>query len=374
MQNIIKSVTLFILPYGFILLFAVMILFYSNEIFGVDKVISCQVSSRESALFGLAYSDPVKYYKTQRAKDVKPDILVMGSSRVMQFRSQFFKDDYKFYNSGGAVNKIRLLRLVLNELPSNDLPELMIVGIDQWWFNEKMDDLKTRQFDIDLKQPRNDLRIIMDSWRKVYFDIFKGKISLTMLEQNSEVHKFGLSALMQNKGYRSDGSYYYGNFNYQNSTVETMQNELRLLQNQQNWFFSCTSVNTNALDELELFVKKCKELNIQLLGFMPPYAPMIYKKMENQKEAYVHVFKLDGSIKAIFENEGYSFLNYTDPLSVNLSDKEFVDGVHASEKGYLKIFINMLERNEMIGKYADFSFLKNTLNASKENIEVFGYN
>jgi hypothetical protein len=70
----------------------------TGELSNPDKIISYQ--SKNNILYGLAYSNPVKYFKLKNVEYKKPEIISLGTSRVLQFRDFFFKKPGLFYNSG----------------------------------------------------------------------------------------------------------------------------------------------------------------------------------------------------------------------------------------------------------------------------------
>ncbi|MEG1745301.1 MAG: hypothetical protein RR215_06920 [Ruthenibacterium sp.] len=53
-------------------------------------------------LFGLAYREESRPYKQKMTAETAADVLVLGTSRSMQFRGAFFETD-SFYNAGGAL-------------------------------------------------------------------------------------------------------------------------------------------------------------------------------------------------------------------------------------------------------------------------------
>ncbi len=372
------SVKIFLLLIPVAIFFAVpgFILYQSNEILSINRVIRNQSEFAKPSIWGLAYSYPVKYYKLELTKIHQPEILILGSSRAMQFRSKFFKPERSFYNAAGAVNKIRFFRLFLKSLPADYSPKLLFVGLDHWWFNEKWDDLRSEQFDADLKEAPNDLRILKDEYQSVYYDWLEGKIKVKELfEDFSDYQRFGISALMQNMGFRNDGSYYYGNFDYDASLESNFKQEIELYKSRKGWFSICDSINGNAVEELKKFLQLCEDKGIKVVGFLPPYAHQLYEPMSKEKELYPNVFELERSLKPLFDLHHFELFDFSDIVWIDdvSGDLEAKDGAHGSEKTYLRMMIQMVERDSSLLEFCDLEFLKSSLEKSADRMEVFGF-
>src|SRR5262245_18537506 len=72
---------------------------YAGEFESVVTVAARQASG-DPLLYGPAYRD--NYYVFKRAAVIRrhPEVLVLGSSRSMQFRAGLFTDGSRFYNAG----------------------------------------------------------------------------------------------------------------------------------------------------------------------------------------------------------------------------------------------------------------------------------
>jgi len=87
----------------------------SGEFTAADTVVARQQTDPQT-LLGLAYSDSSLYVKARRLAQVHPEVLALGNSRVMQFRSGFFRPGVRFYNAGGAVSMVQDFRVYLERL------------------------------------------------------------------------------------------------------------------------------------------------------------------------------------------------------------------------------------------------------------------
>jgi hypothetical protein len=368
---IIKGALLFI-PIIVIMGFSYFVISYSGEFTTVNEVIDKQKNS-EIILYGLAYSDPTPYYKLKSVIDRNPRIIALGTSRVMQFRSEFFLANTDFYNAGGGVRRVENLNLFLDNIPSGKEPEIIILGLDQNFFNPNWKDFLEENNKLYTFSKRID--IFSNSWRKIYFDYYNGKFSINKILEK-ENGSIGLNAIMNNRGFRNDGSYEYGNlineFNSDNNSK--LKGYFSLIKNEGSRFEYSNKISDNSLYELDRFLRRCKERNIYVIGFLPPYAHEIYLEIERMKIEYEYFFELEPTLNPIFKKYGYNIYNFSDLNSTGADACEVIDGTHASDKAYLRLFILLAENEEALKNETNISRLKFELNNSNSCYSVFTHN
>ena len=147
-------------------------------------------------------------YKLELIKNIKPKIVAIGSSRVMQFREESFNTS--FITTGGAANYLNEGLLFLKEMTKHHKPEIIILGLDFWWFNEKFYQPKIfdqqEKKEIDIKSKINQtLSMVIKG--EIGFDIFE-----YILKDTNDITSYkniGLRSLKYSNGFRKDGSYQY---------------------------------------------------------------------------------------------------------------------------------------------------------------------
>src|SRR5687768_13974749 len=110
MKRLAAKVLLFTLPFAIVLGAPAYVLLSSGEFTPVEKVIRMQSTATTPVLFGRAYSDPTARYKLQSVVHRKPEVLVLGTSRVMALRGDFFRDGTQFFNAGNGITRLGHLR------------------------------------------------------------------------------------------------------------------------------------------------------------------------------------------------------------------------------------------------------------------------
>ena len=164
----------------FLLLVAIVIGFSVLTLYQVGELRSYSYYIRplqQDQLFGLAYSYYDKSYKFHMTDEVtQPQVLALGSSRIMQVKCSVVSPDYTFYNAGGAIQSVRELSLFISKL--HDSPQLILVNLDQWWFNRAYIDedqpFSTSVYD----EPSFEFSKLGQFVCDFYTDLVKGKINL----------------------------------------------------------------------------------------------------------------------------------------------------------------------------------------------------
>lgn len=367
------------LPLVIFLGFPFLILFNSRELVPIKKVIEEQRKNNTLVLFGLAYRDLNSYYKLMSVLERDPVIIALGSSRTLQFRSAFFRKNAEFFNAGASVGKIEDFKHFLNKIPSQSRLRIIIVGLDQYFFNPNW--VKSQEYDdgSELSKRHDSLEAWNLGWRKAYEDYSNKKFLLKELF----VHRYGeervgLNAIVNSNGFRNDGSYYYGkiisnpedpgNEDYQ------FQNTLRRINMGVSRFEYSKDISAISVDELERFLIYCHERNIYVIGFLPPFAPSVYNLIKSKGLKYQYIFQLPSTLNPIFNKYHFGFYDFTDISNLGSSDKETIDGFHGSEKAYLRLFIRMAEKEKVLKEYVDINYLNKKLDNSKSDYLVFKNN
>lgn len=328
------------------------------------------INSKDSYLIGYAYDE--SNYNYLKWKEIvsqsRNDILAIGSSRILQFRSHMF--DSVFYNAGYTIKHISDAIHFLKEIPNDKYPEILLINFDQWMFKENI--LSTEWLHPYNKVPA--LKTYFNFWK----DLLKLKYKKLMLgcRANNGARKIGLNAMVNNNGFRKDGSMFYGEqivklkandssaFDYNfYSTFDRIDNGNR-------GFEYADSISNVALDELEGFLKFCKHHEIYVIAFLPPFAVKVNEKMKNSGK-YSYLDQIVPNCEDRFTKYGFEFWDMSDPLIYNSGDNEMLDGFHGGEVTYIKLLMHMINNHSRIEKYTDIKKLKSHLENRKDEFLVY---
>ena len=331
--------------------------------------------------YGRAYRDNYFAFKLVSARVRKPRLLVLGSSRAMQFRAQLAsRDPAAFYNAGGAVQGIFEVKPFLEGLASHDaLPRILILGLDQPWFNSNSPRVMIRnrmQAQLD-EEETTPLNRALNVSKSIFLDMVKGQIDPRQVLAGTDPHTglpaLGLSALLKGSGFRNDGSYQYGSFANPQPTPSRLAEGFQRLKDNSDHFAGGDRVGSPALRELESLLAYCRDKGILVYGYSPPYAPSICAAMATDgKHAYLKASA--DSLAGIFARAGRPYADFSDPTAIGGTDGDMIDAFHGSERLYLGIFLSLGSRSGgELDPYSDLAALDKTFrDSAPSQLLVFG--
>ena len=365
----------FSVPLIIVFLVPVFFLFMSGENYrSIDDI----VKSKNDYLIGYAYNENnYKYLKQIELKSRQPQhIIALGSSRVLQYKANMFTKS--FYNAGYTISSISDFLPFIKSNIEHKKPELLLISLDQWMFNENWDDLE--DYNLSKKQWNSSfthnasVKTIFNVWS----DLFSGKYGFEILSPNGQNNKVkvGLNAIVNNKGFRKDGSIYYGSqiqkllsndstaidFKYSNTFERINEGNRR--------FQHGVKVNDKALQVLSDLLMYCKSQDIYVVAILPPFANGVNKKMEVSGN-FSYLDSIYNKSKEIFKTHGFELWDMSNLTIYNSNDNETIDGFHGSEVAYLKMLIYMIESGSKLTEITDIVKLKNDLKNRPNSYSVY---
>lgn len=322
----------------------------SGEIYDFDRVIAIQ-SENENRLVGMAYNEQRSYYKLENANVRKADVMALGTSRVMQFREEYFKTS--FYNCGGSVkgHYNEYSNFLLN-MDGDAMPGYLIVGLDAWNFNAETDRHEPvyDSFQQIVKSESSKISII----KRIGVDYFKGKWKIHDLFQRYD--NLGFNGIIYGDGFRKDGSYFYRHniANPQDSEDYEYRDTFARIETGTSGFEygGEGEINTETLQCMEAFLTFCKGKDIMVVAFLPPYAPSVYDRMRDAGE-YSYIDEIGPAVKELCDKYGYEIYDFTDIRQLGCDDSYFIDGFHGSEVAYGMMLREMCRDNSKLGEVID---------------------
>ena len=337
---------LFLLLVAVVIGFSVVSLYKAGEIRPFSSYIH---PLKQGQLFELGYSYVDKAYKFHMTDEVmRPQVLALGSSRIMQVRHSIVSPEYSFYNAGGAIQKVRELPMFLNKL--HDSPKLILMNLDQWWFNRAYinDD---QPFDSSVYDgPEIDLlklgRLVCD----FYTDLVKGKINLVKVFSSDNI---GLNAICNDNGFTADGTPNSGDrvIIPEEQDDYNFKDVLERIRLGNNRFQYGEQADSTQIRDLEDFLSQCVARHIKVVGFLPPFAPFVYQRMQETGK-YGYMSQLYKMLLPVFDKfEGCSFYDFTDVTDTGAHNYDFYDGFHGSELIYNGIIRQIVRQDSTLAPF-----------------------
>lgn len=314
-----------------------------QELVDVNEVIDAQSTSKAQQLYGVAYYDDRVYYKTEFTKRKSASILALGSSRAMQIRDSFFETPSDFFNAGGAVNYLLDFMNFLNNIEGAN-PEILIISLDQNFFNFNYSDVVPVNIGYPAYSPiKTDVVI-----NKLIDGYIAEKVKFKPLVTHSNY--IGVQAKVNRSGFLNDGSYFYG-ATYAHPS-KYFDDILKRIETGTLKFQYGEEVNPAALAALKDLLVYCKQNDIFVVGFTPPYAPSVNVAM-GQNGGYGYMEALPLAAEKLFDTFEFEFYDYSDITMLECDDTYFVDGFHGGDVAYLRMFKDMVNQGSRLSKYCN---------------------
>lgn len=303
-----------------------------------------KIQRAKNALYGTALNQNTFAYKIELVRNVKPRLIALGSSRVLELREEFF--NVPFVNCGGAMNNLEEGRIFLTELFRHHIPEIIILGLDFWWFSDQFTHRETFDY-----HNNTGADLTLEKLIKPYEFLISSKIGPRdymniLLFKNDRNHitnykNLGLTAIKRSDGFRKDGSYLYANtiagFAPEGQRVAGFNDRL----DPKRRFEFGTDISQNKMNALNEILKLCTYHNVKPVLIIPPVTSFAYQRILSRPKQYGYVFRFQEYIKSLpFEN-----YDFHDIRKAGASDCECIDGFHIGDVAYQKILLDILRQN-----------------------------
>ena len=334
---------------------------HSSGDLAVERAVKNQAAGR-FALFGSGVSQDFVDYKLQLYAAVKPQVVALGSSRVMQFRGAYFRRP--FLNVGGTAGNLPVLRSTLDAMLRLHRPEAVILGLDFWWFMPRWNPDPFKE-----EPPTSgSYGYNLDSLKKPWTWLLEGKISwrdllgpvLPRSLGGFRDDRYGIMAQQTDDGFGSDGSWYYTGeitgqkrpFDYRfEDTLKQVRYGIKAFAPSPPLKDSrdVGGISTAHLDAFAEIYCRLKARGIATYVFIAPLSITALDALRAREEDYPHLFRDRDALLA----RGIEVMDFTDPRTFAATDCEFVDGFHGGEVVYARILRDMADRWSSLLAYVD---------------------
>lgn len=379
MRIFLKKLVVFLFPIGFLLGIPSLYFLLSGENF-VSKSRFNEIVTAENYLIGFLYNESNYKSLKQLALDTQPKIQVMalGSSRVTQFRSLMFESS--FFNAGYTVSTITQFKDYLESMPESKHPNVLLMGLDQWMFNENWNKVEFDTITYFFDSTATEINYLPTSQQYINFwnDLLFHRSSHFKLfgsQTTKNIQSLGLNAYFYNMGFRPDGSFNYGtriNGLLQNDpTVKDygFEDTFERIQSGVFRFEFGEDVNPKAVLALEEFFSYCRLKNIKVVAFLAPFAPSVALELQNSPN-HNYIRKLPTLLKPLQKENEVEIWDFTDIKNLGCTDQEFLDGFHSGEVANVKMLLEMAKGNSLLKPYLDTVWLKKSMDLRRNPLEV----
>ncbi len=273
---------------------------------------------------------------------VIPSTIVLGSSRIMMIKSEYFNTT-SFMNHGVSGASLEDMIAIYQLYKMKDaLPQKMVIGIDPWIFNRHNGQTRWKgvatEYESFFSSENNAGK------PNIFFDKFYQLLSPSYFQSSSRMllkHIFNKGQTLplptklkvNDSGTKlSDGSISYDS-KYRNVTIQDIDNKAK--DYIAGDIYSLEKYSTFDKEYIYLFSKFVDEIlsnNIKLEFVLMPYHPLVYDFF-NSNNKYQIVLDFEKYLKNFAINKKIPLTGSFNPYAFNLNSSHFYDGMHLNERG-----------------------------------------
>jgi hypothetical protein len=332
------------------------------------------------------------------AARLHPQVAVFGSSRMLQFRDHMFAKvpEHRFYVAGTSGNFTLPCLVSLKRLSrSPEKPELVIWGLDYWWFQSTVPPEqhhcssaralrwlgyhRYRQ----LREARHlvgrewtdfvldQAQLLQTAWRDPRWYAALRQTSDTEPESGRKL--IGVHARLTGDGYRNDGSYRYSRYYQAWSRGASYPDP-----NNPDWLdlpYQGNYVLPEALEDVREFIEECRQQSIALIVFLPPiYKPALdHIRTDPRTSGFWASFP--NAIRKVCVAQNVPYFDFTDVHDLNTRKGTFGDWSHPSEKLNAQLILKMCadpQTKDLLLRYVDTRQLEQAVRCAGDGYLLFG--
>jgi hypothetical protein len=340
---------------------------YIGDAMPLQLVVDMQQNQELLIFSAKAQTEDMFIYKMLSLATRQPDVVIIGSSSVLQFRSMLLNENPEtFYNAGSTSWTLGEITCYVQNMESIHVPRVLIIGLDQNWFSEEsriVDCPETNRATVDFNY--------LMRWTKfTWISNLAHPISPSRLIRRRDPitgsAALGIYAIRSGGGYRNDGSLHLGNirnaeFNCKNWTREVSSGSTE--------YEIETHISQNLI-HLDRILYSAQENGVFVIGFSPPVMSTLHDYMI-ETGGWGFMDHTTESIKDMFPNYGFEYFDFPNAAWI-ANDIEMYDCNHSGEQLSTRIYIEFLgDLPDMLGEYSDLEYLQQVVDNADNPFDIW---
>jgi hypothetical protein len=305
---------------------------------GEFDLFDTNASLRAERLHG-PLSEDFAEYKLRMTEGVHPDLLVLGSSRVMQIRETLFdrcSSRSCFYNAGGAATTVRSAQKFFEHVAASGAPRVLLLGLDIWQLNPN--DTTNSHEPVDLtpglaERLRRSIGVVRQFTPQLEND---GALRSVIAGDAAVPQGYrGVRAILRGEGFRPDGSYSYGD-----KFITDVSNQTpgqRSAEAVERIAKSCCRLeqfvraDPRALTELQDLVSLAQRSGTRVIAFTLPFSDEVMDAVDQNAALRAGFADVDQELRDLFRRNGAEFVRIARLSDAGCFPTEMLDGFHPTE-------------------------------------------
>lgn len=275
-----------------------------------------------------------------------PDVLVLGSSRVMLINSTYFKGQ-TFFNNGVSGASIEDLLSIYQMYDGKKCqPKKIILGLDPWTLNINNNQTRwttlTPEYYLLYNKLTNRNVIPQNEFINLKFlqlispSYFKNSFKSMFLDSDKPI--ITTSKINNTFTKCADGSISY-DLKYRSATLNEIEKKaISFISGDIYSIEKFDKLSPEIIFLLENFIKHLKTKHIEISFFLAPYHPKVYSFIAKSKK-YRQVIDSENYFRNLGKKYGIPVVGSYNPDKLNMSNSYFYDGMHCNENG-IKVILD----------------------------------
>ena len=288
--------------------------------------------------------------------NVKPDIIVIGSSRAMQISSDLFPGK-RFFNASVSNAVVQDYVSIYELYRDRGLtPSTLILGLDPWVLNSNHGITRWKELEddyldaMDRISGKKHLRLFKRSLiAQKYLMLLNPKYfqrSLRVLFQPEEKIKHDVTPTDAVNGEfpikMSDGSYVYERAFREQTIDDVRASAVRI--EEETRLSGFTSLDKSIQSILESFIDSVQKDNVEVIFFLTPYHPAYYERVLKNQNLKI-ILDVETYFRTLASEKNIKIIGSYDPSICGLTELDFYDRAHPKRVAIDQILQNALFNN-----------------------------
>jgi hypothetical protein len=277
--------------------------------------------------------------------DYRPDIVVLGSSRIMEITESMFKDSSLINNGVSGASIEDLLAIVELYAEKKWLPKKIIIGLDPWTLNKNNEQVRWRTLEkeyllflrrikvdqmiflkLDLGRHKNNIKSLFKFYELISPSYFKSSLKVILFQ--GKRLKITQETINDTFTRRSDNSISY-DVKYRSASIEEIDKKVSEYIKGNLYSVRNFSELDKAIQyQLEYMIKYLQSKNVEIDFVLTPYHPIVYKLVS--KEPFSKVLDSEKYLLQLASRYHIEVFGSFNPEVYNLNKHSFYDGMHSN--------------------------------------------
>lgn len=313
------------------------------------------------------YSSVIAYKREVMAQRAPVSVLVVGSSRMLDFTEGLLDDPSRFYNFGVPGGYLDATEAVISLIDPAAPPDIVVLGVDLFWFNADLPAAHATGESLVL--PSYSLQTLTERTRAVINWVAPQTRRVRRIIDNDDPtgrsDAYGLVSIQTGLGFHFDGTLQYPAHD-PDAQPRTAADEIQRL----NALKPGALLDAN-LVRLAALIDQLDALGVTVVGVLPPYRADVYAALD-ASDQHAYFAPARTAVNEMFAQRDLPLFDFTDISTVaGVGASEMSDTVHSSTQLSARMFAQMVRAVPALRAHADPDRIERAIAESPDAWQVF---